>query len=123
MAYFGPEIKYEENQWGHKQAKVYHYGVDGYTKKWRKESKWGGVWVENVTQGVARDLMAEAMLRVEEAGYEVVLSVHDELLTEVPEDSKTLTVENFEKLMAELPAWAKGLPVKVEGWEDERYHK
>jgi DNA polymerase len=123
MAYFGPEIKYEENRWGHKQAKVYHYGVDGYTKKWRKESKWGGVWVENVTQGVARDLMAEAMLRVEEAGYEVVLSVHDELLTEVPEDSKTLTVENFEKLMAELPAWAKGLPVKVEGWEDERYHK
>ena len=65
--------------------------------------------------------MAEALLRVEEAGYAVVLSVHDELIAEV--DNGFGSVEEFENLMCQLPAWAHGLPVDSEGFECQRYRK
>jgi DNA polymerase len=65
--------------------------------------------------------MVAAMFRVEEAGYPVVLTVHDELISEV--DSGFGTVHEYETLVAETPAWAAGLPVKAEGWSGERYRK
>lgn len=81
----------------------------------------GPVIVHNCVQAASRDLMALAMLRVEAAGYPVVLSVHDELVSEIPEGFGSL--EEYERLMAMTPAWASGCPVSAEGWRGRRYRK
>jgi DNA polymerase len=97
-------------------------GVDAMTKKWRRHDTYGGMLVENITQAVARDLMADAMLRAHKEGvYDVILSVHDELIAEADIDKGS--VEDFEALMAQLPAWAEGCPVAAEGWTGFRYKK
>ena len=84
------------------------------------ESTYGGKLVENVTQAVARDLLAEASERVDRvAPYDVVMHVHDSLAAEVPEGLGD--VEEFCKLISELPAWAKGLPLEAEGYRDVRF--
>lgn len=87
---------------------------------WTREATYGGKLVENVTQAVARDIMAAAMLNVERAGWPVVLSVHDELVVEVEE---TADPEKFRSLMCYLPAWADGCPIEAEAWEGRRYKK
>ncbi len=78
---------------------------------------------ENITQAVARDIMAESMLALDDAGYEIVLTVHDEIISEVYIDDETRTVEKFTHLMEKAPGWAKGLPVRVEAYESRRYRK
>lgn len=100
---------------------VAFWGVDSKTKRWQMQFGYGGLWTENAVQAIARDLMAEAMLNVEAAGYPVILTVHDELLCDVPAGHGS--VEEFEKLMCKLPAWADGLPVSAEGWSGPRYRK
>lgn len=120
LAYYGPKIKYEKTPWGEPAPKLYHWGVDSYTHKWVFSSTYGGALTENVTQAIARDLMAEAMLRIDSAGFDIVLSVHDELLTE---NKPGKDIKAFEALMSELPAWAAGCPVKSKGWSGERYRK
>ena len=89
--------------------------------KWERQTTYGGKLVENLTQATARDLMAEAMLRLDQAGYEICLTVHDEIVAYVDENDNDL--HKFEKIMVELPAWAKGCPVAAEGWSGKRYKK
>lgn len=81
----------------------------------------GPVIAHNCTQALCRDLMAEAMLRLEGAGYPVILTVHDEVISEVDEDFGT--IEEFENIMSEVPEWAEGFPVESEGWRGKRYKK
>lgn len=121
LAYYKPLIEYVETPWGEKKAALTFMGVNSVTRQWERQSTYGGKIVENITQAVARDLMAESMLRVEDHGYNVLLTVHDEILTE--RLKTTGSVEEFQALMSELPAWAEGLPIKVEGWCGERYLK
>lgn len=92
------------------------------TRQWERKETYGGELVENATQATARDLMAEAMLRVDShPDYDLLLSVHDEEIAECDEDKGS--VEEFEALMEELPDWAEGCPVDAEGWEGYRYRK
>ena len=95
--------------------------VDSMTKRWVRRSLYGGLQTENVVQAIARDLMADAMLRVESAGYPVLLTVHDEVLAEVPNDHGNLA--EFNALMSERPMWCQNMPLEVEGWEGPRYRK
>jgi DNA polymerase len=127
LYYFNPNVEEKEMPWKDDQGNpcykdcVSYWAVDSYTKKWSKCWGYGGLWTENAVQAVARDLMASAMLRVEAAGYPVVLTVHDELVSEAPVDHGS--VEDYVKIMCDSPAWAAGCPVAAEGWSGPRYRK
>jgi DNA polymerase len=82
---------------------------------------YGGLWTENVVSGIARDLLADAMLRIEAAGYPIVLHVHDEAVAEVPEGFGS--IDEFTHLMTRKPAWALDLPIAAKAWSGKRYTK
>jgi DNA polymerase bacteriophage-type len=82
---------------------------------------YGGLWSENIVQAVARDLLAEAMQRLEAAGYPIVLTVHDEIIAEVPNGFGSL--DEFKRLLIAAPAWASDLPIAAKCREGERYSK
>lgn len=123
LAYNSPEIKVVEKPWGGDGYQLSYMGMDSKTKQWTRQHSYGGMLVENITQAVARDLMAEAMLRVEEHGFEIVLSVHDELVAEIPEAADEGAIHGFCTLMAGKPQWAADIPIKAEGWRGKRYKK
>ena len=87
--------------------------------KWARINTYGGCIVENLTQAVARDIMAEAMLRVEAAGYPIILTVHDEIVSEAPSGN----VKEFCELMERRPDWGQGIPIVAEAWTGGRYRK
>lgn len=96
--------------------------VNSQTRKWSRVGLYGGLLAENLTQAVSRDVMCEGMFRVEAAGYPIVLTVHDEIISEV--DSEFGSAKQFEQLMVgPAPAWTAGLPVRAEGDECVRYRK
>ena len=85
---------------------------------------YGGLWVENAVQGIARDLLAEALVRLDKAGFRIVLHVHDEILCEVPEgDLNDALIKRFSRLMTQRPRWALDLPIAAEVWSGPRYLK
>lgn len=90
-----------------------------------RNGTYGGKLVENIVQAIARDLMAEAMIRLEKAGFEIVLSIHDEVVAEYAEETKDVkeVVKRFEDIMAEVPSWASGCPIQASGWAGKRYKK
>lgn len=107
---------------------VNRFGREGLTyegilenKKWGRIETYGPKLVENIVQGTARDLLAEAMLRVERKGYPIVMHCHDEIIAEVPE--RTGSVEEMCEMMAVCPSWAEGLPLRADGYECGFYQK
>lgn len=123
MSYCDPEVKMQKTSWGESKPALRYMSVDGMTRKWVRTATYGGKIVENITQAVARDIMAEAMLNsvVEGCPYDPIMSVHDELVCEVDEDKGDL--KEFEKLMSDLPAWAAGCPIVAEAERYKRYRK
>ena len=107
---------------------VNKFGRDGLTyegisenKKWSRIETYGPKLVENIVQGTARDLLAEAMLRVEKKGYPIVMHCHDEIIAEVPEGSGS--VDEMCEIMAVQPQWAEGLPLRADGYSCSFYQK
>jgi DNA polymerase len=105
--------------WGTSLGIIY-VGENNYSRKVEKLNTYGGKLAENIVQAIARDLLAEAMLRIEAAGYEICAHIHDEVVAIKPEGG---SLKEFETLMAEQPVWAKGLPLGAEGWVGRRYRK
>ncbi len=89
--------------------------------KWGRIETYGPKLVENIVQGTARDLLAEAMMRLKKRGYQIVMHIHDEAVMEVPDGVGS--VKEVCSIMAEQPEWAEGLPLRADGYECAFYKK
>ena len=103
-------------------GKLSYMGVNQYSRKWSRLKTYGGKLAENVTQAVARDVLASSMPAIEAAGYQIVLTVHDEIISEAP-DRPEYNAGHLAGLMATNPTWANGLPLSAAGFEAYRYRK
>jgi DNA polymerase len=97
-------------------------GMDQKTKQWTRLPTYGGKLVENITQAVARDCLAEAMLALDAEGYPQLFTVHDEDIVELPYSSPK-GLKDVEAVMGRPIAWAKDLPLRGDGFETEYYMK
>ena len=108
------------------QTEISYMGMNQYTRKWERIRTYGGKLAENVTQAVARDVMAEAMLELDDHHRDLVqliLTVHDELLGEADKANEAEALAKVTEIMAKTPAWAGDLPVGADGWSGDRYKK
>lgn len=104
------------------KASFCYWGQFQASKNWGFVRTYCGKICENLTQAVARDVLASTMQNIEDAGYKIVLSVHDELITETP-DTDDYNNLDLSKFMATAPVWAEGLPLAAAGFDSYRYKK
>ncbi len=146
LAYFNPRIENVKMRWRKKvkdvkgnpilnkkgvqktepvfKDAVTFWGVDGTTKQWVRKVGYGGLWVENCIQAIARDILAHGLKNLEKDGFKVNMHVHDEAIVEIPEKIATSEMlDNFIDLMSDLPSWAKSCPITASGWVGKRYRK
>ena len=116
LCYMRPD--FTTNRFGNRS--MCYMGV-GENKKWTSIETYGPKLVENIVQAIARDLLALAMLRLRNAGYEIVMHIHDEAVLEVPIGESS--VEEICAIMGEAPDWAAGLPLRADGYECDFYKK
>lgn len=122
LTYHSPRLDETTDQRGLKVWSLSYMGEEPTTKQWVRIPTYGGKLTENIVQAVARDILANALVNLEAAGYPVVLHVHDEVVSEIPQGFGS--VEEFERIMATMPAWASGWPIKAAGgWRGRRYRK
>lgn len=115
LCYVKPRIG--ENQFGGES--ITYEGI-GEQKKWLRLDTYGPKLVENIVQGTARDILAESMIRLNNAGYKIVMHVHDEAVIEAPANS---SLEDICQVMGETPTWAKGLLLRADGYICDFYKK
>lgn len=97
-------------------------GVNPYTKQWGRIATYSGKLAENIVQGGSADILMDGLLAADDASYDPVLSVHDEVIAEPP-DRPEFTDKGLSKLMTESSAWAVGLPLSAKGFTGYRYKK
>ncbi|MDO4662119.1 MAG: DNA polymerase [Tissierellia bacterium] len=111
-----PKAKIGMNRFGGESI-VYEGIVVG--NKWDKIESYGGKFVENIVQAIARDILAEAMMRLEKKGFNIVMHIHDEVVIE----SDSSSTEEINEIMSIVPIWAPGLILDADGFESEFYKK
>ena len=115
LAYIKPKL--QPNRFG--RMAITYEGL-GQNNKWCRGETYSGKLVENITQATARDLLAETMWRLEQAGYDIVAHVHDEVILEVPKGSTT--VDAVCGIMNQNPSWAERLPLSSAGYVGEKFY-
>ena len=118
LAYVNPRIKPEPKF--NKDGLVFD-GMDQVKKKWMSHRTYGGRLVENLVQAIARDCLAESMVRVDTEGYKIAMHVHDEVVLDVPIGTGSL--EHVTTVMGNPISWAPGLPMRAAGFETQFYCK
>jgi len=116
LSYIKPKL--ELNKFG--REAISYEGI-GESKQWCQMSTYGGRLVENIVQAVARDCLADAMLRIDKAGYKIAMHIHDEVVITGPVDFGS--VEEACDIMGQPISWAEGLPLKAAGFETYFYKK
>ena len=116
LYYNKPEI--QEGKFGLEASAM---GINPYSKKWQRLSIIPGRFVENIVQALSRDVLAQGKLNLDATGYDIIGSVHDEVLIEVDKDNDCL--HEVSLLMCAMPKWADGLPLTTEGMIEKRYRK
>lgn len=116
LAYIKPKL--QPNRFGRMALTFEGLGANN---KWTRGETYSGKLTENITQATARDLLAEAMRRMELAGLGIVGHVHDEVILEVPKGQ--YTVDDVCNIMNQNPAWADGLPLSSAGYTGNYYFK
>lgn len=104
------------------KGNITYQGVNSYTRKWQRLKTYGGKLVENVTQAAARDVLAGNMPLIDDAGYSIVLTVHDEVLCEAP-DTEDFNDKELSALLSTNPEWAPDIPLNAGGFEAYHYRK
>ena len=104
------------------KGNITYQGVNSYSRKWQRLKTYGGKLVENVTQAAARDVLAGNMPLIEDAGYSIVLTVHDEVITEAP-DTDDFNDKALSALLSTNPEWAPDIPLNAGGFEAYHYRK
>jgi DNA polymerase len=116
MVYRAARIEPRETSWGtQREAMTYAHHDNGRSER---TPTYGGLLTENVIQTICRDVLADALLRLDRAGFQVVMHVHDEVVAEVDEPAR---FEEMKAIMTVPPTWANGLPLAVEGYWGPRY--
>lgn len=96
-----------------------YWGINQTSRRWQETETYGGKLTENCVQAIARDCLAEAIERLEAAGYPVVFHVHDEVVIDTDRGS----LEDVIQIMSQPPAWAPDLPLTADGWENDFFKK
>ena len=116
LFYYGPKFKDKKIGRSMMPTRVLCYrGVVQETKQWGEIDTYGGKLTENIVQAIARDLLGDAMLRMQDEGYEIVASVHDEVIVEVPEINAKDHYNRLVEIMSTPPRWAEDLPLNADG--------
>lgn len=113
LCYPGPQVE---------DGKLTYMGENQYTRKWERIHTYGGKLAENATQAGSRDVLAHNMAEAEASGFPIVMTVHDELVTQTL-DTPQFSADRLAAIMSTVPPWAKGLPLAAAGWEGQRYRK
>jgi len=118
-----PKFELFETPWGDKRMCVTVYSQNTFTRQWSTNALIGSSMFQSAVQATARDFLAVAMLNLEKAGYNVVNSVHDEVLLLVEEQNGESALADVIKIMTTPPEWAPDFPLAAEGWHGKRYRK
>lgn len=120
LSYCDPATEIIKTKYGVEKEVVTFTGWDAEIKKWCKQYTYGGKLTENIVQATARDLLRDALFRLEDLGFNTVLHIHDEVLSE---ENQSGNLKNFIETISQVPTWATGCPIAAEGWEGKRYKK
>ena len=118
-----PELELLTTPWGVQKLGVTVHSQNTYTRQWSRNALIGSSIFQSAVQGTARDCLAVAMLNLEKAGYEVINSIHDEVLLLVEEQSGESAMADVINIMTTPPTWAPDFPLAAEGWYGKRYRK
>lgn len=103
--------------------KLVYMGMNQTTKNWERVDTYGGKLVENIVQAIARDLLAESLIKLDKKGFDIVMHVHDEVVAELLKKEAVARLDEMCAIMSEPVAWAEGLPLTVDGYVTEYYKK
>jgi DNA polymerase len=116
-----PRAAIGKNRFG--SLSLIYEGMNQTSRKWERMETYGGKLVENIVQAIARDCLAEAMLRLTAADYRIVMHVHDEVVIEVPEERSEALLLEICAIMGEPVPWAESLPLRADGFLTPYYKK